>query len=234
MTSTTPLTSRHARVPFLRTIPLRLRGSLDGRQGRPASVEGIVATATLHRLQTTFADAADAPLHTRLSEMRGNLELIAGISGPGGELGRAEGELGRADERLAEAQRRLELALSAGVEDAVRLGEQELPIALITARRAREFRARVRHARHRVEDEKTAAADHRTTLARAHQRVESDRAAAASEVLGLHAQASASAATYLPAAERHHPSPVALGAAAAELLPRLPGWASARNVKETS
>jgi hypothetical protein len=126
------------------------RGRIDGRRGMPLVTSATaLRTPTLHRL-------ADE-VHDEIERVRARgQEATAAERIELAELTAAGGPQGRAAQRLATMTERLEEIEAAGPQTGRRFGEDHLPDELIATRRVREHARRVKQARKRVEDERTA------------------------------------------------------------------------------
>ena len=191
-------------------------GRRDGRRSLPlVSPDTAHPTPVLDRLRDQTSQEVAQLRAVEVEETAATRLSLACIVAPAGE--RAREEL-----RLEEFVARLEEVRASGPATHRRLGEDDLPEALIRLRRQREHDRRLRAARKRVETQKTvvsalAVREHalRTGLAEAQRSTDA-------RVRLAGAQRRSEAVTYLDGALATHPQRRVLSEVALGLMPGLP------------
>jgi hypothetical protein len=137
---------------------------------------------------------------------------LAELTAPGGRIDRAEQRLATMIERLQETE-------STEAQSGRRFGEDHLPEELITTRRRRERDRRIKQARKRVEDERTALSELTSRARHLEASIEEElsQAEASTRIVGSLQQSQAT--SYLNGALRKHPDRPLLSALAPELMP---------------
>jgi len=207
----------HARPWFgalwLANIRYALRGRIDGRRGMPTvSGTGAQRTPSLHRLADEVAIDVQRVHAEGLARTSDERVELAELTVTGGRRTRAE-------QRLSTVVARLEEIESADPLTGRRFGEEHLPEELVSSRRRREHARRVKQARKRVEDERTALSEllSRQGFLEASIDDELSHAEARAQLAGgVHRS---KATSYLNGALRKHPDRPLLSALTPQLMP---------------
>ena len=200
---------------WLSSLRYALRGRIDGRRGLPTvSTTHAQRTPTLHRLADEVLleiDALRAEGQARTADQR--VEL-AELTATGGRRTRAEQRLESMVERLKEIQ-------ATGAQTGRRFGEEHLPETLVMARRQREHARRIKQARKRVEDERTALSEMVSQQGKLEASIHEELAQADARTHLVGRIRRSQATSYLNGALRKHPDRPLLS----ELTPSLMPWA---------
>ena len=192
------------------------RGRRDGRRSLPLmSSDTAHPTPVLDRLRDQMAHEV---AHLRAAEAESTAATRVSLA----RLVAPAGERAREEQRLEELQARLHEVTNTGPATGRRLGEDDLPEALIQLRRQREHLRRLRAARKRVEVQKTVLS---TLSAKEHALragLDEARRSTAARVRLAGAERRSEAFTYLNGALGTHPQRRLLSEVALELTPRLP------------
>ncbi len=189
------------------------RGRIDGRRGMP-----LVTSATALRTPTLHRLADEVLVETEQVRARGQ-EATAAERIELAELTAVGGRQGRVAQRLTTMMERLEEIEATGPQTGRRFGEDHLPDELIATRRQREHTRRVKQARKRVEDERTALSELLAEQGRLEASIEEQTELAESQARTAGHVRRTHAITYLNGAMRKHPDRPLLSLNTRQLLP---------------
>jgi hypothetical protein len=189
------------------------RGRIDGRRGMP-----LVTSATALRTPTLHRLADEVRVATEQVRARGQ-QATAAERIELAELTAAGGPQGRVAQRLATMTERLEEIEAADPQTGRRFGEDHLPDALVATRRQREHTRRVKQARKRVEDERTALSELLAQQGHLEASIDEQTQLAESQARTAGHARRTHAITYLNGALRRHPDRPLVSLNTRQLLP---------------
>jgi hypothetical protein len=190
-----------------------VRGRIDGRRGMPLVTSATaLRTPSLHHLADEVLVESEAVRARGREDTAAERIELAELTAVGGRQGRVAQRLTTMMERLAELE-------AAGPGTGRRFGEDHLPDELIATRRQREYTRRVKQARKRVEDERTALSDLLARQQHLESSIEERTQQAESQAQTVGRVRRSYATAYLNGALRKHPDRPQLSLSTPQLMP---------------